>query len=225
MAYVKLRGDYQLAINYDLLPANTGLNALLLTDRQLSIVRRVCEQVFPWENIALHPYSGQLGEILTDAEGSAWSEELELIIDKLSGGLSMNQNANTVLAGPAAGAAAAPGFRSLVAADVPASSFHQVTPGGTLTIASGVITVTSSQHAVDTEAAAASDNLDTINPLVAGRLLVLYTVNSAHDVVLKHNTGNILTRLGGDLTLGSSNRPTLLVGLPSYWVVLSDYGS
>jgi len=72
-------------------------------------------------------------------------------------------------------------------------------PSPTLTIASGVITATKSYHKVDTEAAAATDNLDTINGGTDGDILILRTANIARDVTIKNGTGNL--RTVGDFTL------------------------
>lgn len=221
---IKITDKRIVIIPFDLLPAATGCNVFTLTDREASIVRRVVTQTVFRPTTPLVHLVGALYDTISDVELSTWLEEAETLVDKLTGGPSMDQAANTVLAGPVSGADAAPAFRALVGYDLPGLSFMGCTPGGTLTIAAGVITVTASQHGLDTEGGASSDNLDTINPLVAGRLLVLYSVNSAHDVVLRHAAGNIVIRTGADLTLATSNRPTILVGLPSYWAVLSDYG-
>lgn len=70
----------------------------------------------------------------------------------------------------------------------------------TLTIASGVITATGSNHLVATEGAASTDNLDTVNGLVNGQIVVLQSSNSSQDVVIT-NSGNILTATGQDFTL------------------------
>jgi hypothetical protein len=67
------------------------------------------------------------------------------------------------------------------------------------TIASGAIAVTSSHIVVDTEAAAASDDLDTITGGQDGQILVVTAANSARDVVVKDGTGNI--QCAGDCTL------------------------
>jgi hypothetical protein len=74
----------------------------------------------------------------------------------------------------------------------------------TLTIAAGVVTVSASNDiAVDTEAAAASDDLDTINGTVHGQILVVRAVDSARTIVLKDDTGNL--RLEGDCSLDHAN--------------------
>ena len=68
-----------------------------------------------------------------------------------------------------------------------------------LTIATGAITATGSYHRVDTEADAASDDLDTINGGVDGMILTLRAENDARTVVVKDGTGNI--QIAGDMTL------------------------
>lgn len=78
----------------------------------------------------------------------------------------------------------------------------------THTIASGAITlrVTSGQILVDTEGAAATDDLTTINGGIAGNRISLRCANAARDVVVKHGTGLNATRLVGaaDMTLGET---------------------
>lgn len=69
-----------------------------------------------------------------------------------------------------------------------------------LTIATGAVTAVQSAHLLDTEAAAGSDDLDTITFPVRG-LYVVGLVNAGHNVVIKHNTGNLLTPGGSDITL------------------------
>ena len=81
----------------------------------------------------------------------------------------------------------------------------------TLTIASGVITITQSYHSIDTEGAAASDDLDTINGGTAGDLLYLKAADGTHTVVLKHGTGNIVTPDGNDYSLDDANKAVALL--------------
>jgi len=69
--------------------------------------------------------------------------------------------------------------------------------GAELTIATGVVTATHSRHKIDTEADAATDDLDTITAGVDGQILKIRPENDARDVVVKHNTGNI--RLNGSV--------------------------
>lgn len=62
-----------------------------------------------------------------------------------------------------------------------------------LTIASGVVTLTnnSSSYVIDTEGAAATDDLDTINGGQDGQIIYIRSAADARNVVIKHNTGNI----------------------------------
>jgi hypothetical protein len=73
-----------------------------------------------------------------------------------------------------------------------------------LTISSGAVTVSRSTHLLDTEGNAASDNLDTINGGYDGMIVTLRSVDSARDVVVKHNTGNIKLGTGADFTLSTN---------------------
>lgn len=80
-----------------------------------------------------------------------------------------------------------------------------------LTIAAGAITVTQTFHTVDTEADAATDDLDTINGGSDGRLIVIKAVNDARTVVVKHNTGNIWLQGKADISLDDISDGLMLV--------------
>jgi len=67
------------------------------------------------------------------------------------------------------------------------------------TIASGAITITGNVVSVDTESAAATDDLTTINGGKAGQILVIKATLVGKTVVCKDGTGNL--RLNGDMTL------------------------
>lgn len=90
----------------------------------------------------------------------------------------------------------------------------------TLTIASGVVTATKSRHSIDTESAAASDDLDTISGFANGRILVLQPASGARTVVVKNGTGNI-TLAGSDFSMDNANDRIILIGTASGWVELS----
>lgn len=89
-----------------------------------------------------------------------------------------------------------------------------------LTIASGAITVTQGLHTVDTEGDAATDNLDTINGLAAGQIVVLRADNGARDVVLTNGVGNVYTPNGTSATLSSTTQGLLVVGDGTNAIVL-----
>ena len=88
----------------------------------------------------------------------------------------------------------------------------------TLTIAAGVITVSPFMRAIklDTEAAAATDDLDTINGGVAGQQLVIRSVSSARDPVLKDATGNL--GLVGDFTIAATGSRAVLECDGTNWI-------
>lgn len=105
--------------------------------------------------------------------------------------------------------------------------FIGVGADASLTISGGVIgTVSQTYYTVDTQAAAASDDLDTINGGVDGYLLVLRALNDSHTVVIKHNTGNILCVGNADITLDDAHDYAILLydaGLTK-WCALSGGG-
>lgn len=75
-----------------------------------------------------------------------------------------------------------------------------------LTIATGAVTLTNAYHDIDTEAAAASDNLDTINGLAEGKFAFINATDGAHTVVLTHNVGNVLTVTGQSISLDDTTK-------------------
>lgn len=92
-----------------------------------------------------------------------------------------------------------------------------------LTIASGAITATQSQHSVDTEADASSDDLDTITMTAgAGSLLFIAPAHTDRTVVLKHGTGNIATFDGADVSLNTSAHWAMLMRFGATWLVLAN---
>jgi hypothetical protein len=73
---------------------------------------------------------------------------------------------------------------------------------------------------VDTEGGAASDDLDTINGGAAGDVIILRTVDSARDVIVKHLPGNIHL-MGADKTLLDRYYRLTLMYDGSYWMMIS----
>jgi hypothetical protein len=71
-----------------------------------------------------------------------------------------------------------------------------------LTIASGAVTLTnnSSSYVIDTEGAAATDDLDTINGGQDGQIIYIKSTADARNIVLKHNTGNIFNPQNNNAT-------------------------
>ena len=89
-----------------------------------------------------------------------------------------------------------------------------------LTISSGTITVGDGSHySVLNEAAAATDNLDTINgSTMRGQLLLLWAGNAGQVPTLRHGIGNLRLLNGRDYALVGTNKPVVLVTNGSYWV-------
>lgn len=89
----------------------------------------------------------------------------------------------------------------------------------TLTLATDACTPTQNAHAVDTEAAAATDNLSTLTiagNIRAGHVLILSAANVAHVVTVKDGVGNI-SLLGGDCVLGTTKAFLLLQLVGTTW--------
>lgn len=98
---------------------------------------------------------------------------------------------------------------------------------GELTISSGAITATGSNHTIDTEGDASSDDLDTINGGADGFELQLRIENASRAVVIKDGTGNIETPDGEDITLDSTENPITLRydSALSKWLVTSVFSA
>ena len=87
------------------------------------------------------------------------------------------------------------------------------------TIAAGVVTLDGpwvSLLMVDTESAAASDDLDTISGGTEGQRVTLNPVNAARTVVVKDGTGNL--RTAGDHSMDHAQDTTTLVFSGSAWL-------
>lgn len=100
--------------------------------------------------------------------------------------------------------------------------------GSNYIIAAGVLTITGtiaslnknlSRINVDTEGAAATDDLDTISGGVSGDVLILAAVNSARTVVCKDGTGNMA--LSGDFSLNNTEDRLVLMYEGTTWFELS----
>lgn len=86
------------------------------------------------------------------------------------------------------------------------------------TIASGVITVAKGYARIDTEANAATDDLDTITAgtnVGAGSILVCRAENTARVVTLKDGTGNL--HLNGDYAMSATDRTITLIYDGTNW--------
>ena len=89
-----------------------------------------------------------------------------------------------------------------------------------LTIAAGVVTKTKAYHDIDTEADAASDELDTINGGSEGEIIVIRAENAARTVVCKHGTGN-LDLQGYDIYLTDTDQFLMLMHDGTNWCIVA----
>lgn len=100
-----------------------------------------------------------------------------------------------------------------------------LSPAQALTIASGAVTAANSSITLDTESSSASDDLDTISGGVDGMKLKIQIANSARNVILKHNTGNIFNPSGFDIVLDTTSDKVWLDydSSLSKWIVSSSF--
>lgn len=101
------------------------------------------------------------------------------------------------------------------------AAFAGTKPAATATIAAGVLALAGSVQAVETEAAAASDDVATLSGLADGQVAYLYLADAAHNVVLKHGTGNIVCPGGFDITLDLTTDSVLVKRQGASYVVVS----
>lgn len=89
------------------------------------------------------------------------------------------------------------------------------------TIATGAITLSMGTGVAlaDSEAAAATDDLDTVSGGIDNQLLLLRAFSSARTVVAKDGTGNLL--LAGDCTLDNAADVLLLYYYNGFWREIS----
>lgn len=91
----------------------------------------------------------------------------------------------------------------------------------TETISSGAITYSGAHMVIDTEGAAASDDLDTISGANDGDIAIIQISDSSRNVVLKHGTGNLNLVNGQDVTLDTVTDKIILMFRGSSWDQLS----
>jgi hypothetical protein len=93
------------------------------------------------------------------------------------------------------------------------------------TISSGVVAFSASAMQIDTQGAAAEDDLDTITTAnaEAGTSLFVRSTAAGRVVVLKDRTGNIFSA-EGDVRLSDPQNMVLLVYSGTYWVVIGGGG-
>lgn len=92
----------------------------------------------------------------------------------------------------------------------------------TLTIASGAVTLEADIPGpifVDTESAAASDDLDTISGGYEGQMITLRAANTARTVVVKNGTGNI--SCGADFSMADNRDQITLLRYYNVWMAIA----
>lgn len=81
------------------------------------------------------------------------------------------------------------------------------------TISGGILNnVNSVVITADTEGAASTDDLDSMNNAINGRIVVLKAADSARTVVVKHGTGNLILAGGADFSLDHVDDRIVLIG-------------
>lgn len=114
-------------------------------------------------------------------------------------------------------------FNSDGTIEAPNGIKQKLSAGGRVsrTIAAGAITLptNSSYISVESEGAAATDDLDTINGGVEGDIIILTSFTSAHDITVKDGTN---LRLNGDFVLTTSEDTiTLMKSISGFWLEIS----
>lgn len=98
----------------------------------------------------------------------------------------------------------------------------------TLTIAAGVVTPTSGLHSIDTEAAAATDDLDTLaqTNLQDGQFVTISLANAARLVRVRHNiggAGKVLLKGGSHFTLANTDSFLMLKRAGTTWIEIARF--
>ena len=108
------------------------------------------------------------------------------------------------------------GSSSTVADRFSAAGDLTVAAATELTISSGAVTVTQTKHTIDTESDASTDNLDQINGMSEGHIVILSSHQDTRDVTLRDSsssggsvTGNLF--LNGDFTMDRNQDMIMLI--------------
>ena len=96
--------------------------------------------------------------------------------------------------------------------------------GGGSAIASGVLQTIKTNalfQYVDTESAASSDNLDTINGGYEGQIAIFLPGSGSRTVVFRHGTGNIYLNAGTNFSLDAADDRIMLYYQGAKWLEIS----
>jgi hypothetical protein len=101
---------------------------------------------------------------------------------------------------------------------VPTGILLSHSTAATLTIASGAITVSQTRNNIANEAAAAVDELDTINGGNQGDVIVLLTASATQATIVRHNVGNIRLIGQRDRILHRDTDQLVLMWTGTFWI-------
>lgn len=82
--------DTRPIVNYDVLPPGANDHLLVLTDREIAILRMLAYPYLFRNDVALHPIVRTSYDLLTDGEQSIWIDEVGELVDHLSGSAPMD---------------------------------------------------------------------------------------------------------------------------------------
>ena len=143
---------------------------------------------------------------------------------------------NSIATAVAAIIAALGGAPEGTAASVQARLAHSLDPKGylnfdnstELTISAGAVTPVQNYHRLDTQADAASDDLDTVvsSGLTGAFALFVRAEHTSRTIVIKHGTGNILSGSGSDIDLDETYKYAILLydSVLSKWLAFAGGG-
>lgn len=174
----------------------------------------VADVLTPTEHTAIGDAAPHHAPVTLDASA-------DTIMDLSGQAISLEtETANTVLAGPVSGVAAAPDFRALTNADLPDPLAFK-TAANALVVSAGAVTATQNLHTITSESGT-SDDLTTITAAALRTLLLIYAT-ATHTITVKHGTGNISLNGAADFIL-SGNKSLLLFWNGTAWVDLGAGG-
>jgi hypothetical protein len=183
-------------------------NGLLEVDDSGNLVFRVAAA---WE---MRANAGVIQHI--DYDNSSTGATWKIRADNTTDVFTVTEAGNTTIAGTLTQTGVAT-FNALVSI----ANRLATIPTATATITSGEATITGCYVVLDTEGAAASDDLVTVvlSGAVGGEIIFLRTTNSSRDVVCKHGTSSNNLRLVGaaDFTLISVNSVLCLQRVSGIW--------
>lgn len=171
--------------------------------------------------------NGGTGADLSASGGSNQVVKMSSLGGPMSAGAISSAEITTALTTPPAigGTTPAAGTFTTLTGTTLIGTQRRIAASTELTISAGAITKTQTYHRIDTEADAATDNLDTISGGTSGDELYIRAENTARTVVVT-NSGNIYTGTGSDISLDSNEKILHFFydGALSKWVVVGGAG-